>query len=100
MISQSQARALAEQHSRAELGQFAYVAARVLRDDYLEAEFCWMYFMSDAYVQPDDAAPAPRYAHVVSKQGTYARVPDVSGDGNKLWASLQALSRHFQESST
>lgn len=95
MISQSQARALAEQHSRVGLGDFAYAAARVLRDDFLEAEHCWMYFMSDAYVQPEDAAPGVKYAHVVSKQGNYARVPDVSDDAAKLQASLQAISQQF-----
>ena len=97
MISQYQARALAEQHSRAELGAFAYAAARVLRDDYLEAEHCWMYFMSDAYVQPDDAAPVIKHAHVVSKKGTYLKVRDDSDDAAKLQASLQAISRYFQE---
>lgn len=96
MISQSQARALAEQRSRAELGAFAYAAARLLRDDYLEAEYCWMYFMNDAHVQPDDAAPAMKHAHVVSKKGTYLKVRDDSDDATKLQASLQAISRHFQ----
>lgn len=95
MISQSQARALAEQHSRVGLGAFAYAAARVLRDDYLEAEHCWMYFMSDAYVQPADAAPGMKYAHVVSKNGKYARVQDVSDDPAKLLAALQAISQRF-----
>ena len=97
MMSQSQARALAEQHSRAELGAFAYAAAKVLRDDYLEAEHCWMYFMSDAYVLPDDAAPANKSAHVVSKNGQYARVQDFSHDAAKLAASLQAISNHFRD---
>ena len=96
-ISQSQARALAEQHSRAELGDFAWVASRVLRDDYLEAEHCWMFFMSDAVVLPIDAAVDGKWAHVISKKGKYAMVRDYSSDADKLQGYLQTVSEYFRE---
>ena len=94
-ISQSQARALAEQHARAGLGPFAYAATRVLCDDYLEAEYCWMYFMRDGYVLPADATLGTKWAHVVSKQGMYAMVQDFSDDADKLKAYLQTMSEYF-----
>jgi hypothetical protein len=94
-ISQSQARALAEQHCRAALGQYAYATASLLREHYLEAQHCWMYFLSDAVVQPADAAPVGRWAHVVSKHGAYAKVHDCSADPQQLAACLQAASDHF-----
>lgn len=99
-ISQSQARALAEQHGRAALGEFAYAATRVLRDDYLEAEHCWMYFISDACVLPADAALGTKWAHVVSKRGTYAMVQDFSGDADRLKAYLQTMSEYFFKGGT
>ena len=94
-ISQSQARALAEQHCRAALGQYAYATASLLREHYLEAQHCWMYFLSDAVLQPADAAPATRWAHVVSKHGDYRMVHDCSHDAQQLAACLQAASDHF-----
>jgi hypothetical protein len=98
MISQSQARSLAEQHSRAALGEFAYITSpRVLRDDYLEAEHCWMYFMNDSYLLPVDLAPDTKWAHVVSKAGQYAMVQDFSGDADRLQAYLQSMSDYFRE---
>ncbi len=96
-ISQSEARALAEQHSRAGLGAFAYAAAHVLRDDYLEAEHCWMYFLNDDYVQPVDATLGTRWAHVISKRGQYAMVQDFSDQPEKLQAYLQTMSDHFRD---
>ena len=94
-ITQSQARALAEQHCRAALGHYAYAAGPLLREHYLEAPHCWMYFLSDAVVQPADTAPAGRRAHVVSKHGAYAMVHDYSADPQQLAACLQAASDHF-----
>ena len=95
-ISQSQARALAEQHARAALGEFAYAAGAVLREGYLEAEHCWMFFMSEAYERPIDATLETKWAHVISKQGTYAMVQDFSGDAEKLKAYLQTMSDYFR----
>jgi hypothetical protein len=101
MISQSQARALAEEHSRAELGEFAWISGpRVLRDDYLEAAHCWMYFVSDCVLLPVDQAGGMRWAHVVSKTGQYAMVQDFSDDPDRLQAYLQTMSDYFSDSAT
>lgn len=96
-ISQSQARALAEQHGRAGLGEFGYASAKVLRDDFLEAEHCWMFFTSDASLRPADAAPETKLAHVVSKRGSYVMVQDFSDDMHKLAATLRAMSDYFHQ---
>ncbi len=96
-ISVSQARALAEQHARAELGEFAYAAGGVLKEAYLEAEHCWMFFMSEAVDRPADAEPASKRAHVVSRQGSYAAVKDCSDNPQELEACLAKMSDYFRD---
>ncbi len=99
-ISLSQARSQAEQHALAELGEFAYAPNGVLRKDYLEAEHCWMFFLNGEYELPIDATLGIKWAHVISKKGTYSMVQDFSGDADRLKAYLQTMSDYFRDRGT
>ena len=96
-ISLSQARVIAEKHARADLDGFISSSSQVLKNEYLEAEHCWMFFKSEEICVPKDATLGIKWAYVVSKKGTYSMVQDFSDDQQRLQTYLQTMSDHFQK---
>jgi hypothetical protein len=61
----------------------------VLRDFYLEAENCWMFFRNKAIIFPEHLGFSASFAYVVSKKGTCNYIADFSDEPEKLYAYLQ-----------
>lgn len=96
-VSFSQAKAIAEQHAFADLEGFTTNPSQVLKKEYLEAEYCWMFFKSDEIDVPLEATLGMKWAYVVSKKGTYSMVQDFSDDNQRLHAYLQTMSDYFKK---
>lgn len=95
-ISLFQARKIADQQARSDLEGYTGSFSEVLENEYLEAEHCWMFFRSREIDVPLDATLGIKWAHVVSKYGTYSMVQDFSEDPQRLQAYLQGMSDHFK----
>jgi hypothetical protein len=71
----------------------------VLRDDYLEAENCWMFFRNKEIKLPDSRSVdglLPTWAYCWSKCGEGRLVYDFSDDPQRCRAYLQELSDYFK----
>ncbi len=96
-ISLAQAKSIAEQHAYSDLKEFVGTPSDVLKDEYLEGECCWMFFRSDKINVPLDVTLGLKWAHVVSKKGTYSMVQDFSDNQQKLYDYLQTMSDYFKK---
>ncbi|WP_433693512.1 hypothetical protein [Herbaspirillum seropedicae] len=96
-ISFGEAKSIAEQHAFVDFRDVVKDASQVLKKEYLEAEYCWMFFRNDQIVVPLEATLGMKWAYVVSKKGTYSMVQDFSGDEKKLLDYLNAMSDHFKK---
>jgi hypothetical protein len=96
-ISLAQAITIAERGAFSDIKELATSSGQVLKSEYLEAENCWMFFISAKINVPIDATLGIKWAYVVSKKGTFSMVQDFSDDSPRLHAYLQTMSDHFQQ---
>jgi len=68
----------------------------VLQDDYLEAEYCWMFFRNKAIVIAPERALSD-CAYCISKHGHGRSIADYFNDPVRLREYLQIMSGHFKE---
>ena len=96
-ISLDQARKIAEDAARMNLSDFLLDSPdKILRDEYLEAEYCWMFFRCRKIVVPPEASLRGDWAYAVSKTGLVRDVPDLSDDRERLHAYLEKMSDYFR----
>jgi hypothetical protein len=100
-ITFAEARARAENEARSTLKNYTTDPNMpVLRDEYLEAEHCWMFFRNPDIKFPDLASGdgfLPSWAYCWSKHGEGRAVADFSDDPAKCRAYLQKMSDYFKE---
>jgi hypothetical protein len=100
-ITFDQARKEAENEARRSLRNFmSDPDMPALRDEYLEAEHCWMFFRNPDIKFPDRASGdgmLPDGAYCWSKHGEGRVVADFSDDPAKCRAFLQKMSDYFKE---
>jgi hypothetical protein len=100
-ITFAEARAQAENTARRRLKNFmSDPNMPALRDEYLEAEHCWMFFRNLDIKLPDPASVdglLPSDAYCWSKHGEGRLVADFSDDPAKCRAYLQKMSDYFKE---
>jgi hypothetical protein len=68
----------------------------LLQDEYLEADYCWMFFRNKAIVLAPERALSD-FAYCVSKKGHIRYIVDFSDDPVRLQEYLQAMSNYFKE---
>jgi hypothetical protein len=83
-ISLTQAITIAERGAFSHIEELATSSGQVLNSEYLEAENCWMFFISEKINVPIDATLGKKWAYVVSKKGTFSTVQDFSDDSPRL----------------
>jgi hypothetical protein len=100
-ITYADARVRAEKTARRELAYYiSDPDMPALRDEYLEAENCWMFFRNLAIKLPDPTSVdgmLPSWAYCWSKRGEGRIIADLSDDPAKCRAYLQKMSDYFKE---
>jgi hypothetical protein len=96
LISLAQAKEVAEKNAFVETDRSFVDTKKILKEDYLEGEYCWMFFENDKEEFWSENNLGIRWAHVVSKTGEYSMVEDFSGDSLKLHAYLKTMSDYFK----
>jgi hypothetical protein len=96
-ISLSEARKIAEKNASKDCGQSLIEAEQILKNQYLEAENCWMFFGNEKTKTASENNLGIKWAHVVSKNGDYSMVQDFSDDPSKLHAYLKTMSNYFKK---
>jgi hypothetical protein len=95
-ISLAEAKVIAEQGAFPSLKHFGAKEFHALEGKPLEAEHCWMFFQNRDLNVPLSATLGVKWAHVVSKKGTYSMVQDFSEDPKRLQEYLQQMSDYFK----
>ncbi len=67
----------------------------LLRDDNLEAEYCWVFFRNTEIKITQEGAIAD-WAYCISKKGTARSISDFSDDPVRANEYLQQMSNHFK----
>jgi len=68
----------------------------LLQDNYLETDYCWMFFRNKAIViAPERALNGGAYC--ISKKGHVRYIADLSDDPVQLQEYLQTMSNYFKE---
>jgi hypothetical protein len=95
LLSVDQARALAEAEAERELSTFANgEVSNYLRDEFLEADNCWMFFRN-LDVDVPQSVITPHFAYAVSKHGEMRLVPDLSSDRSRVLEYVKTMSAYF-----
>jgi hypothetical protein len=68
----------------------------LLQDDYLETDYCWMFFRNKAIVIAPERALSD-CAYCISKKGHVRSIADFSSDPVRLQEYLQTMSNYFKE---
>lgn len=96
-ISVSQAREIATQLASYHLAELlSDGSVKLLRDKYLEAENCWMFFINEEIVIPPKYTLS-HFSYCVSKKGNSRSVPDFSDDPIQLQKYLKDMSDYFAQ---
>jgi hypothetical protein len=92
-VTFEQARNVASQAAKSELGQFAPVnMTDVLSDFYMEAEGCWFFFGSDEIVIPKDKGIVASGVYAVTRTGALSYVYDFRENEEQMRAYLEMFS--------
>jgi hypothetical protein len=67
----------------------------LLREDYLEAEHCWVFFRNKEIIVPPESSLGGDCAYAVSKAGEVRQIADLSSDNEQSLAYLQKMSDYF-----
>lgn len=95
-ISFIEAKKLAEEAARINLSIFlSDPSIDLLRDEYLETEYCWMFFRNQGIIVPPEGSLRGDWAYAVSKRGQIRQIADLSDDPIKLNAYLIKMSDYF-----
>lgn len=68
----------------------------LLKDDYLESEYCWIFFRNNQIHGSAERAMIWDEAYAISKKGEVRLIGDFSDDPEKIQEQLQVLSNYFK----
>jgi hypothetical protein len=74
---------------------------KLLEDDYLEAEYCWIFLRNkNIVVPPQDWFENDYGAYAISKKGDSSHIMHFPDEPERLKAYLQVMSDHFKKNGT
>jgi hypothetical protein len=97
-ITVDQARKMAENAVLEDIVRLNLIEpVRLLEDEYLEADYCWIFLRSKKIVIPHDRWFERAYgAYAISKKGGFSLITDFSDEPEKLKEYLQTMSDYFE----
>ncbi|MFL9982207.1 hypothetical protein [Paraburkholderia sediminicola] len=98
-ISFEQAREIAKSAAANDVKGIQVDDSKNLLDvDYLEAEYCWIFFRNKEIQIPSEQWFVAAYgAYAVSKKGAFSQITDFGRDPKELEVYLQVMSDYFKK---